>query len=84
MANLDNLAAQVATTTSVEQSAILLIQGLAVQIGQAGTDQSKLDDLQKQLNDSASALAAAIVAGTPAAPAPVVTPAPDALKAPVK
>jgi hypothetical protein len=67
---LDDLAAQVAATTAVEASALTLIKGLAAQLGDAGTDPAKLDELRTQLDASAQALAAAVAANTPAAPAP--------------
>jgi len=67
MADLSALQAQVKANTDVEASAIVLIQGLAAQIAAAGTDPAKLQELQNQLNTSASALAAAITANTPAA-----------------
>lgn len=73
---LDALTAQVAQNTSVEASAVTLIQGLAAQLAAAGTDPAKLSALQSQLNTSATALAAAITANTPAAPAAPSTPAP--------
>jgi hypothetical protein len=68
MALLDALTAQVAQNITVEQSAVTLIQGLAAQIAAAGTDPVALANLQSQLNTSATALAAAISANTPAAP----------------
>lgn len=73
---LDDLTAQVAANTSVEQSAITLIQGLHDQLVAAGTDPAKLEALQTQLKASADALAAAVSANTPAAPAPAPAPAP--------
>ncbi len=69
MADLTSLIAQVAENTTVEASAITLINGLAVQIAAAGTDPTKLAALQTQLKTSSDALAAAITANTPAAPA---------------
>jgi hypothetical protein len=65
---LDNLTAQVAQNTTIEASAITLIQGLAAQIAAAGTDPAALAALQASLNASATSLAAAIAANTPAAP----------------
>lgn len=77
MADLTALTAQVAQNTSVEASAVTLIQGLAAQLAAAGTDPAALAALQSQLNTSATALAAAITANTPAAPpAPAPSPAP--------
>ena len=71
-AELDALSAQVAASATVEASAITLIQGLAAQIAAAGTDPAKLSALTASLNASATALAAAVSANTPAAPAPAV------------
>lgn len=67
-AELDALTGQVAQNTTVEASAVTLIQGLAAQIAAAGTDPAKLTALTTSLNTSATALAAAIAANTPAAP----------------
>ncbi len=68
VADLTALTNQVAQNTTVEQSAITLIQGLAGQIQAAGTDQTKLNQLVSTLQTSAANLAAAITANTPAAP----------------
>jgi hypothetical protein len=68
-AALAALQAQVQQNTTVEASAVTLIQGLAAQITAAGTDPAALAALTTNLNTSATALAAAIAANTPAAPA---------------
>ena len=67
---LDALRAQVANTTSVEQSAITLLQGLKTALDNAiaSGDPGALVDLSAQLGVGAGALADAIVANTPAAP----------------
>lgn len=70
MADLTALTTQVQENTSVEQSAVTLIQGIAAQLAAAGTDPAKLSALQSQLSTSATALAAAVAANTPAAPTP--------------
>ncbi len=70
MAVLDDLTAQVAQNTTVEGSALTLIQGLAAQLAAAGSNPTALAALQTQLKTSADALAAAVAANTPAAPAP--------------
>ncbi len=67
MAVLDDLTAQVAKNTTVEESAVTLIKGLAAQLAAAGTDPAKLAALQQQLQTSGTDLAAAITANTPAA-----------------
>ncbi len=67
MSALDDLTAQVAANTSVEDSAVTLINNIAAALAAAGTDPTKLAALQTQLKTSADALAAAITANTPAA-----------------
>ena len=64
------LQAEVANNTTVEQSAITLIQGLGAAITAAGTDPAALASLVSTLQANDTALAAAITANTPAAPAP--------------
>ncbi len=67
MSALDDLTAQVAASTTVESSAVLLIKGIAAQIAAAGTNPTSLQALQASLKSSADALAAAVAANTPAA-----------------
>lgn len=67
---LADLTAAVNKSTTVEQSAITMIQGLAAQIAANATDPAAVSALASQLNAGADALAAAITANTPAAPAP--------------
>lgn len=69
MALLDTLTAEVARNTTVEQSAITLLQGLKAQLDAAGTDPVALKALSDQLGTNDDALAAAVAANTPAAPA---------------
>lgn len=64
---LDALTVQVQQTTELEQSAIVLIQGLAQKIIDAGTDPAKLAALTTELQTSAQGLADAVTANTPAA-----------------
>jgi len=71
-AALDALTAQVAATTTVEQSAITLIQGIAAQLAALvalNRYPGQLTALSDQLNASATALSAAVVANTPVPPA---------------
>mgnify|MGYP001312214451 CR=1 FL=1 len=70
MTDLTALTAQVQANTDIEQSAILLIKGLADQIAAAGSDPIAIADLVTKLKVSATALAAAIAANTPVAPPP--------------
>lgn len=66
---LDDLTREVSETDTVITSAIALIQGLKAALDAAGTDAVKLAELSASLDRQQNALAAAIVAGTPAAPA---------------
>jgi hypothetical protein len=67
-ANLQALMTQVAANTSVEASAVTLIQGIAAQLtaALANSDDAALPALVASLNTSASALGAAVAANTPA------------------
>ncbi len=66
----DDLQAQVALTTSIEESAIALIQGLVAKLEAAQGDPAQLAVIVSQLKASGDGLSAAILANTPAAPAP--------------
>jgi hypothetical protein len=84
-ANFLALQAQVAQTTTVEQSAIVLIQGLATQLAAAiaaasNGDTAALPALQQQLSSSATALAAAVTANTPASTTTTTVATPSARK----
>lgn len=70
-ANLQALMTQVAQNTSVEASAVTLIQGIAAQLSAAlaNSDDAALPALVASLNTSATALGAAVAANTPATPA---------------
>jgi hypothetical protein len=63
---LDALATQVAANTDAEASAIAVLGQLHDLLVAAGTDPNKLAALKDQLATSQAALAAAIVANTPA------------------
>lgn len=67
--DLTILTAQVAANTSAEASAVILIQEIAAQLAAASGNQPAVDALATQLKASADALAAAVVANTPTAPA---------------
>jgi hypothetical protein len=73
MSAIDDLAAVVARNTDVEKSAVQLLQGLVNQLEAARTDPAKVTALTEQLRTSVDALAAAVVANTPAAPPPTTT-----------
>jgi hypothetical protein len=70
MADLTKLTASVNNATTVEQSAITLIKGFSAELAAAGTDPVALKALGDSLDGETSALAAAVAANTPAAPAP--------------
>ena len=70
MADLTKLQDEVAAETDVTQSAIKLLENLSAEIKAAGTDQAALDSLVQQLDAQKQALADAVVANTPVAPAP--------------
>lgn len=79
MADLSGITAQVKENTSVEASAAALIGGFQAKLDQAiadavaandNADLSALTDLSAELKSSSDALAAAVAANAPAAPAP--------------
>jgi hypothetical protein len=67
MADLSALTAEVTRNTEVDQSAIVLLTGLAAQIEAMKTDPAALQGLADSLRGSSDALAAAVVANTPVA-----------------
>ena len=64
---LEDLTTQVAETKTVIDSAIVLIQGIKAALDAAGSNPAALKALRDSLDTSEQALAAAIVANTPAA-----------------
>ncbi len=68
MSALDDLAVQVQANADAEAAAVALIQGLAAEIAAAAGDSAKVAALAAELKASGDALAAAVVANTPAAP----------------
>lgn len=66
MALLDDLTAQVARNTTVQQSAIVLLQGLKAKLDAAGTDPVKLAELSAQIGKNTDDLATAVTVNTPA------------------
>jgi uncharacterized protein YoxC len=81
MADLKDLEAQVKANVDAEDSAILLLQGLAEKLTACASDPAQVMALASQLKGSAEKLGAAIVANTPAAtpaPTPPAEPAPPA------
>jgi hypothetical protein len=77
MSDLTSLTAAVTAETTVEASAVTLLNQLAADIAAAGTDPVALAAIVTNIQTSSTALAAAITADTPAAPVtPPVTPTP--------
>jgi len=74
-AEIANLTAEVAKDTSVESSALKLIQGFNAQLSAVEAGTQSIAGLRSQLMTSADALANAVAANTAPAPA---APAPDA------
>jgi len=66
-AEIDALKAEVERNTSIDESAIILIQGLAQRIEELKTDPVALQALADELRAKNDALAAAVAAHTPAA-----------------
>lgn len=69
MTDLSMLTADVEKLTTVDEAAAALITGLAQQIKDAGTDPVALKALTDKMEAETDALAAAVTANTPAAPA---------------
>lgn len=67
---VDDMTAEVEAVKTVQASAVTLIVGLHDLLVAAGTDPAKLAALRNDLKASKDALAAAVVANTPAAPTP--------------
>ena len=78
MAAIDDLQAEVARNTTVEQSALTLITGLSSQLvaAIASGDMTQVQAVADTLKANDDALAAAVAANTPAAPPPAPAPVP--------
>ena len=68
MIDLSTLQANVANESTVIDSAVVLLQGLAAQIAALAPTQAAIDALSADVAAKAAALAAAVVANTPAGP----------------
>ncbi len=69
-AELDRLTTEVSETSTVVDSAVALIQGLAEQIRQLATDPAALNALADSLDTKTNELAAAVAANTSTPPGP--------------
>ena len=65
---MDNLAVAVAQNTTLDESIILLLNGIAAQVVDSAGDKEKATALAAELNAKSDALAAAILANTPVEP----------------
>lgn len=74
---IDDLARDVADEDTSIDAAVVLLNGIDARIAAAGVDPAKLSALRTDIQTKKAALAAAVIVGTPVAPAgaPVVTPA---------
>ena len=73
MASLDETLAAVQQESTVDDSIIALLNGLAAQIAAGGlsaADQAKVDAIFKAAQDNAAKVSAAVTANTPVAPTP--------------
>lgn len=70
MATLDTLTADLQANTDVTSSVLTLIQTLAQEIKDAGTDPVALKALTDKLEQNTKSLSDAVAANTPAAPTP--------------
>lgn len=68
MASITELEAEVARNTTVDESAIALIEGIVARLEEAAGDQVKIDALTADLRARNDALAAAVAANTPSEP----------------
>ena len=71
MSDLSALTVEVQNNTSVDASAIMLLNGLSAQLAQIANDPVAVQALADELSSSSTALAAAVVANTPADVPPV-------------
>lgn len=76
MAQIDDLTTKVAAQDNVIQSAIALINGFKDRLAAIGSgDAQKVQALMQDLDNNTTALAQAVAANTPAAPATTAAPA---------
>jgi hypothetical protein len=68
MASVADLQAKVANATTIEESAVTLIQGLSQQLRDNATDPAAIQAMADQLDSATADLSSAISANTPADP----------------
>jgi len=66
--SIDELKAKVDAETTVNKSAIALLNGLAAQLREIATDPAKVQALADQLDANTKELSEAVTANTPATP----------------
>ena len=74
--DLTQLENEVTRNQEVDQSAIVLLNGLSAKIEELKDNPAALQDLANRLRSSSDQLAAAVVANTPAQESPAVNPNP--------
>lgn len=74
MAQLEEITAEVTHNTEVDQSAIVLLNGLSAKLTELANDPAAIAELAAELAASSGALAEAVVANTPAEVPPPVEP----------
>jgi hypothetical protein len=70
MADIDDILSDVQAETNAEQAAIVLLQSLSAALKAAGNDPVKVAAVRALIQSNTAAMAAAVVANTPAASAP--------------
>lgn len=70
VAKIDDLEAEVAKVATVTDSAVVLINGIAQQLRDAGSTDPRIQAVIASLDTKANALAAAVSANTPTVPVP--------------
>lgn len=70
MSAIDDIQADVTKEDTVIDSVMVLLTQLATEIANAGVDPAKLAALRADIQNKTAALAAAVAANTPTAPAP--------------
>jgi hypothetical protein len=78
MSSMENLAAEVASTVTLEESTLKIVDAIGARITQAGNDEVALQALVDELTAERAKLSAAVIANTPADPNPQPEPAVNA------
>lgn len=71
LSKLDDILTEAKAETTVVASVVTLLTNLSQRLADAGTDQSKLDELKATIDANKDAMAAAVLANTPHDPVPI-------------